>query len=522
MVALSFVPPAIAGYRLERQIERRLGGPRAIAAGLLAGAAGDGRGRHAASGARAGRRRPGGRARARASLRPRRWYLGVSRNGATLTAARFRRFTREHANLLSRTVALPVIVGATALKGVRLRRRGVGRSSRRAIAAGVGDLVRLDPGLPAAHRARRARPRAVAVRGLPPRRLATADRRRECGDVSDRDAYARGGRQPARRGPRRRRRSSGTCSWIDTGKPSRDRRPARPLRQRPRGSDDELGIAIATDGVGTKMIVAERLGRFDTIGIDCVAMNVNDLDLRRRRAGRDARLHPLRAGRPRGLRRDRRRAAPRAPSWPGSRSPAERSPRSARSCNGLGARATRDRDRRPSTRSSPAQPIEPGDAVIGLPSSGLHSNGYTLARRCSPTRSRLEDRPPRAAARRRPARADRDLRARGARAAAAPRSTCAASPTSRATGCATCPARRPGRVRDRRPAPRAPDLRPDSRARRGRRRRDARGLQHGLRVLLRGPRAATRRQRWSFSRSAIPARGRIGDASPTRAGLVER
>jgi undecaprenyl-diphosphatase len=63
---------------------------------------------------------------------------GVSRNGATLTVARARRFTREHANLLSRTVALPVIVGATVLKGVRLRRRGVTPELRRSLAAGVG------------------------------------------------------------------------------------------------------------------------------------------------------------------------------------------------------------------------------------------------------------------------------------------------------------------------------------------------------------------------------------------------
>jgi undecaprenyl-diphosphatase len=62
---------------------------------------------------------------------------GVSRNGATLAAARCRGFTREHANLLSRTVALPVIVGATILKGVRLRRRGVDPGLRRAMAAGV-------------------------------------------------------------------------------------------------------------------------------------------------------------------------------------------------------------------------------------------------------------------------------------------------------------------------------------------------------------------------------------------------
>src|SRR5918996_2552442 len=136
VVALSFVPPAILGYTLERPIERRLGGPGSIAVGLLAGAAA-----MLAADSRPQQRGPGdataadglalGLAQA-AALMP-----GVSRNGATLAAARWRRFEREHANLLSRTVALPVIVGATLLKGVRLRRRGVSPELRRAMAAGV-------------------------------------------------------------------------------------------------------------------------------------------------------------------------------------------------------------------------------------------------------------------------------------------------------------------------------------------------------------------------------------------------
>ncbi len=37
------------------------------------------------------------------------------------------------------------------------------------------------------------------------------------------------------------------------------------------------GIAISTDGVGSKAIIAGLMRRYDTIGIDCVAMNVNDL-----------------------------------------------------------------------------------------------------------------------------------------------------------------------------------------------------------------------------------------------------
>jgi undecaprenyl-diphosphatase len=136
VLVLSFAPAAVVGYRFERPIEKRLGGPKATAIGLLAGAAAmlvadtrpQQRGRGDATPA------DGlvlGVAQATA-LAP-----GVSRNGITLAAARWRRFSRDQANLLSRTIALPIIVGATALKGERLRRRGASPGLRRSLAIGA-------------------------------------------------------------------------------------------------------------------------------------------------------------------------------------------------------------------------------------------------------------------------------------------------------------------------------------------------------------------------------------------------
>ncbi|MBS1259646.1 MAG: Phosphoribosylformylglycinamidine cyclo-ligase [Candidatus Scalindua arabica] len=40
---------------------------------------------------------------------------------------------------------------------------------------------------------------------------------------------------------------------------------------------NDLGLAISTDGVGTKIIIAQMMNKYDTIGIDCIAMNVNDI-----------------------------------------------------------------------------------------------------------------------------------------------------------------------------------------------------------------------------------------------------
>lgn len=40
---------------------------------------------------------------------------------------------------------------------------------------------------------------------------------------------------------------------------------------------NNIGLAISTDGVGTKIIIAQMMDKYDTIGIDCIAMNVNDI-----------------------------------------------------------------------------------------------------------------------------------------------------------------------------------------------------------------------------------------------------
>ena len=134
--ALAFAPPAAAGLCLERPIEERLGAPRTVAtaqvvAGLALGVAD-----------RRPAERPVGAAGAvdhlliglaqAAALAP-----GVSRNGATLTAARLRRFERPAASRLSRHAALPIILGAAALKGTRLARRGLPAELHVAFAAGA-------------------------------------------------------------------------------------------------------------------------------------------------------------------------------------------------------------------------------------------------------------------------------------------------------------------------------------------------------------------------------------------------
>jgi undecaprenyl-diphosphatase len=124
VLLLAIVPPALAGYALEGPIERRLGTPISIVAGLLTGA-----GAMALADRRSGQRgfEQAGRldglmlglAQALA-LAP-----GVSRSGATLAVARARSFEPDAARRLSWWVGAPVILGAGALRAQRLMRDGL-------------------------------------------------------------------------------------------------------------------------------------------------------------------------------------------------------------------------------------------------------------------------------------------------------------------------------------------------------------------------------------------------------------
>ncbi|MDQ3647809.1 MAG: phosphoribosylformylglycinamidine cyclo-ligase [Actinomycetota bacterium] len=175
---------------------------------------------------------------------------------------------------------------------------------------------------------------------------------------------------------------------IDTGRPSRavmgSGHYANVLRL-----DERRGLALSTDGVGTKLLVAEQLGRFDTVGIDCVAMNVNDVVC----VGAEpialldyiavAKADPDVLGAvAEGLRRGAEDAGVEIPGGELAVVP--------EMVDGLdlvGACVGTVELSEIVTGST----IQPGDALIGLPASGVHSNGLTLARRALPD---LSERPP--------------------------------------------------------------------------------------------------------------------------------
>jgi phosphoribosylformylglycinamidine cyclo-ligase len=147
---------------------------------------------------------------------------------------------------------------------------------------------------------------------------------------------------------------------------------------------EELGLAVSTDGVGTKILVAQALDRYDTIGIDCVAMNVNDvlcvgaeplalLDYIAVEAPHTDLLEPL----ARGLYRGAEMARVTIPG--GEIAQVREMIHGVRPGYAFDLVATCV-GTVPLNRILNGQDTQAGDAIVGLRSSGVHSNGLTLAR----------------------------------------------------------------------------------------------------------------------------------------------
>lgn len=139
------------------------------------------------------------------------------------------------------------------------------------------------------------------------------------------------------------------------------------------------GLAICADGAGSKAIIAEMMQRYDTIGIDCVAMNVNDLicvgarpismvDYIAVESADSSMLEELSVGLSEGAKRAEI-------SIPGGEIAQLKDIVSGFDIVGMAIGHV------PLDRVIIGQNIKEGDVLIGIESSGIHSNGLTLARR---------------------------------------------------------------------------------------------------------------------------------------------
>ena len=144
-------------------------------------------------------------------------------------------------------------------------------------------------------------------------------------------------------------------------------------------------LAICTDGVGTKLLVAQMMDKYDTIGIDCVAMNANDVicvgaepvafvDYLAVQKPDPELLKQIAIGLSTGAKAAKVAICGGEVAQIAKIITGERPDRGfdlAGTCVGL---VEKD-------RAVLGADVKPGDAILGLQSSGLHSNGFSLARR---------------------------------------------------------------------------------------------------------------------------------------------
>jgi phosphoribosylformylglycinamidine cyclo-ligase len=141
----------------------------------------------------------------------------------------------------------------------------------------------------------------------------------------------------------------------------------------------DFGIALSTDGVGTKLLIAEQLERYDTVGIDCIAMNVNDvicvgaeplalLDYIAIERADPQVCEAIGVGLARGA------------ELAGIEIPGGELAQLGDMVKGFDLAGACFGVVHPD-KIVAGEKIQVGDAIIGLPSQGLHANGYTLARK---------------------------------------------------------------------------------------------------------------------------------------------
>ncbi|GAC1608586.1 MAG: phosphoribosylformylglycinamidine cyclo-ligase [Myxococcales bacterium] len=161
------------------------------------------------------------------------------------------------------------------------------------------------------------------------------------------------------------------------------------LFQIPKGYDEPV-MVVGTDGVGTKLKLAFLTGRHETVGIDLVAMSVNDvvvcgaeplvfLDYFATSRLRAAEAEKVVAGIAEGcVRAGCTLIGGETAELPGFYADGEYD--LAGFCVGVVEKE----------RILDGSRVKPGDVVLGLSSSGLHSNGYSLARKVLLERARLK------------------------------------------------------------------------------------------------------------------------------------
>jgi phosphoribosylformylglycinamidine cyclo-ligase len=137
-----------------------------------------------------------------------------------------------------------------------------------------------------------------------------------------------------------------------------------------------IGIAFTTDGVGSKILVAEMAGDFSGIGIDCVAMNVNDLLCVGALPVALVDYIAMQAP-PAAIGEQLGRSL-----YEGAKQAGISIPGGDLAASAIGTVAKE--------HVSNGQGIEPGDLLIGIASNGVHSNGFTLVRDICFKRNRLD------------------------------------------------------------------------------------------------------------------------------------